>query len=68
MVKAIAESAGAETPSFVTYMVKYSIPILIPIYVLVWFVFFSGYVIPHPPDAAHTAQAVIETAGILLRL
>ncbi|OZC02891.1 sodium:proton antiporter [Rubricoccus marinus] len=52
MVKAIAESSGVETPSFVTYIVKYSLPILIPIYILVWFVFFSGMVIPHPPDAA----------------
>ena len=49
MVKAIAESAGVQTPSFVAYIVKYSLPILIPIYVLVWFVFFSGYVLPIPP-------------------
>ena len=54
MVKAIAESSGVDTPSFVAYMVKYSIPILVPIYILVWFVFFSGYVVPHPPDAART--------------
>ena len=70
MVKAIAESSGVQTPSFVAYMVKYSIPILLPIYAIVWLVFFSGYVIPHPPDGAH--QAVIEAAtqapGILLAL
>ena len=65
MVKAIAESSGVETPSFVGYMVKYSLPILVPIYVLVWFVFFSGYVVPHPPDAAQ-AQAAIDAAGLLL--
>ncbi|MEM1055048.1 MAG: sodium:proton antiporter [Bacteroidota bacterium] len=48
MVKAIAESAGVETPSFVGYVVKYSLPILVPIYVIVWLVFFSGYVLPIP--------------------
>ncbi|MBQ89794.1 MAG: citrate transporter [Acidimicrobiaceae bacterium] len=65
MVKAIAESSGVDTPSFVGYMVKYSLPILVPIYIVVWFVFFSGYVIPHPPDAA--AHAIVESAGLLLR-
>ena len=44
MVKAIAESSGVECPSFVGYMVRYSIPILIPVYVVVWVVFFSGWV------------------------
>lgn len=45
MVKAIAESSGVECPSFVGYMVRYSIPILIPVYVVVWLVFFSGWVL-----------------------
>ncbi len=49
MVKAIAESAGVQTPSFVGYVLRYAIPILIPIYVVVWFVFFSGHVLPIPP-------------------
>ncbi|WP_420457333.1 sodium:proton antiporter [Rubrivirga sp.] len=66
MVKAIAESAGVDTPSFVGYVVKYSLPILVPIYIVVWLVFFSGYVLPHPPDASH-AQAVVEAAGVMLR-
>ncbi len=48
MVKAIAESSGVECPSFGAYIAKYSLPILIPIYVLVWLVFFSGWVIPIP--------------------
>ncbi|MEM0963563.1 MAG: sodium:proton antiporter [Bacteroidota bacterium] len=48
MVKAIAESAGVDTPSFVGYIVRYSLPILVPIYVVVWLVFFSGYVLPTP--------------------
>ncbi len=38
MVKAIAESSGVECPSFFGYMVKYSLPILVPIYVVVWLV------------------------------
>jgi Na+/H+ antiporter NhaD/arsenite permease-like protein len=61
MVKAIAESSGVDTPSFVGYMVKYSLPILVPIYIVVWLVFFSGFVIPHPPDSA--AGAVLLDAA-----
>ncbi len=48
MVKAIAESSGVECPSFGAYIAKYSLPILIPIYVLIWAVFFSGWVVPIP--------------------
>jgi Na+/H+ antiporter NhaD/arsenite permease-like protein len=48
MVKAIAESAGVPTPSFIAYVVKYSLPILIPIYIVVWLIFFSGFVVPIP--------------------
>ncbi len=40
MVKSIAEEAGINMPSFFGYMFKYSIPILIPIFVVVTFVFF----------------------------
>jgi len=47
MVKAIAEEAGVACPSFVGYIVRYSLPILIPIYILVWLVFFSGLVPIH---------------------
>ncbi|HET6569187.1 MAG TPA: sodium:proton antiporter [Rhodothermales bacterium] len=46
MVKAIAEDNGIETPSFVSYILRYSIPILIPIYFLIYLVFFSGWVLP----------------------
>ncbi len=42
MVKSIAEQAGAKCPSFGGYIVKYSLPILIPIFALVWWVFFRG--------------------------
>ena len=55
MVKAIAESSGVDCPSFGGYVLRYSLPILVPIYILVWLVFFSGFVLPHPPDAAHQA-------------
>ena len=46
MVKAIAEAAGAPVPSFGTYIWRYALPVLLPIYTLVWFVFFSGHVVP----------------------
>ncbi len=42
MVKAIAEEAGIPMPSFFGYMVKYSVPILIPCFVVVTFLFFRG--------------------------
>lgn len=40
MVKSIAEEAGVNMPSFFGYMFKYSIPILIPVFILVTYVFF----------------------------
>ncbi len=40
MVKSIAEHAGAECPSFFGYLLKYSLPILLPIFALVWLLFF----------------------------
>ncbi len=45
MVKAIAEANGVETPSFMGYIVKYSIPILLPIYFVIYVIFFSGWVL-----------------------
>ena len=41
MVKAIAEQEGVEMPSFFGYMFKYSIPVLIPIFILITFIFLS---------------------------
>ncbi len=46
MVKAIAESNGVETPSFMGYILRYSIPILLPIYFIIYVVFYSGWVLP----------------------
>lgn len=40
MVKSIAEEQNISMPSFFGYMLKYSIPILIPLYILVTFIFF----------------------------
>jgi Na+/H+ antiporter NhaD/arsenite permease-like protein len=40
MVKSIAEEAGVKMPSFFGYMFKYSIPILVVLFIVVTFVFF----------------------------
>jgi Na+/H+ antiporter NhaD/arsenite permease-like protein len=40
MVRSIAEQAGVKCPSFFGYIVRYSLPILIPIYAIVWYFFF----------------------------
>jgi len=39
MVKSIAEEAGINMPSFFGYLIKYSIPILIPVFLLVTLIF-----------------------------
>jgi len=40
MVKSISERSGIKMPSFFGYMIKYSIPILIPFFIIVWIVFY----------------------------
>ncbi|RPI05387.1 MAG: sodium:proton antiporter, partial [Ignavibacteriae bacterium] len=40
MVKSIAEQSGVPCPSFFGYIVKYSLPILIPIFAYIWYLFF----------------------------
>ena len=42
MVKSICERAGINMPSFFTYVIKYSLVILIPIFAIVWYIFFLG--------------------------
>jgi Na+/H+ antiporter NhaD/arsenite permease-like protein len=42
MVKSIAEQSKIQMPSFFGYIVNYTIPILIPIFTLVWFLFFRS--------------------------
>ncbi|HEY9248497.1 MAG TPA: sodium:proton antiporter, partial [Rariglobus sp.] len=39
MVKSIADSMGVKTPSFVAYIVKFSLPILLPILALAGWLF-----------------------------
>jgi Na+/H+ antiporter NhaD/arsenite permease-like protein len=40
MVKCIAEQCRVKMPSFLGYMVKYSLPILLPIFAVLWYLFF----------------------------
>ena len=39
MVKAIAEQSGVKMPSFFGYLVKYSIPILVPVFIVITILF-----------------------------
>ena len=41
MVKSIAEQVGIKMPSFFGYMIRFSIPILLPILILTWLLFFA---------------------------
>lgn len=41
MVKSIAEQIGIKMPSFFGYIVRFSIPILLPLLILVWLIFFA---------------------------
>jgi Na+/H+ antiporter NhaD/arsenite permease-like protein len=40
MVRSIAEETGTQMPSFFGFMIKYSIPVLVPIFVLITFIFY----------------------------
>ncbi|MFT4785320.1 MAG: Na+/H+ antiporter NhaD/arsenite permease-like protein [Cyclobacteriaceae bacterium] len=41
MVKSIAEQVGIKMPSFFGYIIRYSIPILLPLLIVVWLIFFA---------------------------
>jgi Na+/H+ antiporter NhaD/arsenite permease-like protein len=41
MVKSVADHQKVKTPSFFGYMFKYSLPILLPIYALIWWLFIA---------------------------
>jgi len=41
MVKSIAEEAGVPMPSFFGYILRYSLPVLIPVFALATLVFFE---------------------------
>lgn len=40
MVKSIAEQVGIKMPSFFGYIIRFSIPFLVPLLILVWLIFF----------------------------
>ena len=42
MVKSIADHAGVKTPAFTGYLVGYALPVLVPIFALLWFLFFRS--------------------------
>jgi Na+/H+ antiporter NhaD/arsenite permease-like protein len=41
MVKAIAEQLGLRMPSFFAYILRFSVPILLPVLVIIWLLFFA---------------------------
>ncbi len=41
MVKSIAEQSGLRMPSFFAYLLRFSIPILLPVLITVWLLFFA---------------------------
>ena len=43
MVKSIAEQVGIRMPSFFGYIIRYSIPILLPLVLLTWLIFFAFF-------------------------
>jgi Na+/H+ antiporter NhaD/arsenite permease-like protein len=44
MVKSISERAGINMPSFFGYFIKYALPILLPIFIIVWAIFYYNQV------------------------
>lgn len=42
MVKSIADHQGVQTPGFMGYIVRYTLPFMFPMLLLVWFVFFRS--------------------------
>lgn len=43
MVKSIAEQVGIKMPSFFGYIFRYSIPVLLPMLIIIWYFFFRGH-------------------------
>ncbi len=41
MIKNIAAQSGVDVPDFLEYTFKYSLPILLPLFALLWFLFFN---------------------------
>ncbi len=42
MVKAIAEQSGIQCPSFFGYIFRYTLPVLLPVFMVIWYFFFFG--------------------------
>ncbi len=42
MVKAIAEQNGVRMPSFLAFVMKFSLPFLLPVLIAIWLLFFRG--------------------------
>lgn len=40
MVKSIAEQSGVRCPSFVSYVLRYALPVLVPTLIIIWIAFF----------------------------
>lgn len=40
MVKSISEKSGIEMPNFMSYVIKYSVVVLLPVFTVIWLVFF----------------------------
>jgi len=40
-MKSIAEERGVKMPSFFGYILKYSIPVLIPVFIIITLLFFN---------------------------
>ena len=41
MVKSIAEQIGIKMPSFFGFIIRYSLPLLLPVLILIWLIFFA---------------------------
>jgi Putative citrate transport len=56
MVKSIAEQSHVRVPHFMEYVMYYSLPILGPIFIVIWFLFFrwaEGWRYPAPSHRAY---------------
>jgi Na+/H+ antiporter NhaD/arsenite permease-like protein len=42
MVKSIAEQSGVRCPSYGGYIVRFALPILLPVFGLIWLLFFRN--------------------------
>ncbi|MBU6410341.1 MAG: sodium:proton antiporter, partial [Verrucomicrobia bacterium] len=41
-VKAVADRRKVPTPSFIGYVLQFALPVLAPVFVMIWWLFFSG--------------------------